>query len=163
MNWDAIGALAELAGAIGVILSLAYLAVQIRQNTRQMEISSRAASGAAYQNILATIQSYLAPVVADAELADIVRRGLVGETLDESESFRFTWLLGGHLSNADNVYYQYRHGVVSEERWQIRLAELRWFIKAPGFVNFWGEWGRESVTPEFSSIIEAEVKAAHDV
>ncbi len=34
MNWDAIGAIAELAGAIGVVVSLAYLATQIRHNTR---------------------------------------------------------------------------------------------------------------------------------
>ncbi len=34
MNWDAIGAIAELFGAVGVIASLVYLAVQIRQNTR---------------------------------------------------------------------------------------------------------------------------------
>jgi hypothetical protein len=30
MNWDAIGAIAELLGAIGVIASLVYLAGQIR-------------------------------------------------------------------------------------------------------------------------------------
>jgi hypothetical protein len=33
MNWDAIGAVAELLGAAGVIVSLGYLAIQIRQNT----------------------------------------------------------------------------------------------------------------------------------
>jgi hypothetical protein len=33
MNWDAIGAVAELLGAIGVIASLVYLAVQIRQSS----------------------------------------------------------------------------------------------------------------------------------
>ncbi len=36
MNWDAIGAIAELLGAIGVIASLVYLATQIRQNTRSV-------------------------------------------------------------------------------------------------------------------------------
>jgi hypothetical protein len=36
LNWEAIGALAELVGAIGVIASLAYLASQIRQNTHAM-------------------------------------------------------------------------------------------------------------------------------
>ena len=34
MNWDAIGAIAELLGAAGVVASLIYLGVQIRQNTR---------------------------------------------------------------------------------------------------------------------------------
>jgi hypothetical protein len=33
MNWDAIGALAELAAAVGVIITLVYLAVQIRQSS----------------------------------------------------------------------------------------------------------------------------------
>ena len=34
MSWNAIGALAELFGAVGVILTLVFLAMQIRQNTR---------------------------------------------------------------------------------------------------------------------------------
>ena len=33
MNWDAIGASAEMLAAIGVIISLVYLAVQMRLNT----------------------------------------------------------------------------------------------------------------------------------
>lgn len=32
MNWDAIGALAESIGAIGVMATLAYLAIQVRQS-----------------------------------------------------------------------------------------------------------------------------------
>ena len=32
MNWNAIGAIAEALGAIGVIATLLYLSVQIRQN-----------------------------------------------------------------------------------------------------------------------------------
>ena len=34
MNWDAVGAIAEVLGAIGVIVSLLYLANQIRQSTQ---------------------------------------------------------------------------------------------------------------------------------
>ena len=36
MNWDALGAIAELVGAAGVILTLIYLSRQISQNTRQL-------------------------------------------------------------------------------------------------------------------------------
>ena len=35
MNWEAIGAVAELLGAIGVIVSLMYLASQVRRNTHK--------------------------------------------------------------------------------------------------------------------------------
>ena len=33
MNWDALGAIAELVGAVAVLLTLIYLAIQIRQNS----------------------------------------------------------------------------------------------------------------------------------
>ncbi len=44
MNWAAIG---EIAGAVGVIATLGYLAFQVRQNTRQLtqnELSARASA-----------------------------------------------------------------------------------------------------------------------
>ncbi len=40
MNWDALGAIAELLGAVGVIASLLYLGRQIRQSTKQSFASS---------------------------------------------------------------------------------------------------------------------------
>jgi len=39
LSWDALAAAAELLGALGVIATLAYLAVQIRQNTRLLSSS----------------------------------------------------------------------------------------------------------------------------
>ena len=37
MNWEALGAIAELLGAIGVILTLLYLSRQIDNNSKQLE------------------------------------------------------------------------------------------------------------------------------
>ncbi len=37
MNWEAIGVLAEVIGALGVIITRFYLAYQIRQNTNQLQ------------------------------------------------------------------------------------------------------------------------------
>ena len=49
MNWDAIGAIAESLGAIGVIATLVYLAVQIRQNTLALEDTKRLSIAQAYE------------------------------------------------------------------------------------------------------------------
>ena len=37
MNWEALGAVAELLGAIGVIVTLIYLSRQISHNSKQLE------------------------------------------------------------------------------------------------------------------------------
>ena len=160
MNWDAVGAVAELAGAGGVILSLVYLAVQIRQNTKQMERTERAARGTAYQDVLSNLQSYLSPVAADGELAEIIRLGLVDcEQLSEQEFFRFNWLMGGYITNLDNVYYQHQDGVVSEARWQMMLRGLRYFMRTPGFKAWWSNWDDTTVAPEFAAVLRAEIAA----
>ena len=37
MDWEAVGAVGEIVGAVAVVATLAYLAVQVRQNTRMMQ------------------------------------------------------------------------------------------------------------------------------
>ena len=36
LNWEVIGAFAEVTGALGVLVTLAYLAIQTRDNVRVM-------------------------------------------------------------------------------------------------------------------------------
>ena len=37
MNWDAIGAIGEVFGSLVVVMTVGYLAVQVRQNTAQQK------------------------------------------------------------------------------------------------------------------------------
>jgi len=65
MNWDAVGAVAELLGAIGVIVSLVYLAIQIRRNTR---IQKRTNLGDIATELATTARC----VATDPEIANLV-------------------------------------------------------------------------------------------
>ena len=40
MNWEALGAIGEVVGAAGVIVTLGYLAIQIRQNAQSVRASA---------------------------------------------------------------------------------------------------------------------------
>ena len=51
MNWDALGALSELVGAVAVIVTLAYLAIQIRDNNKMMRASAKQDMAAQTQNM----------------------------------------------------------------------------------------------------------------
>ena len=39
MNWDAIGAIGEIIGAIAVVLSLIYLSVQVKKQSEESKIA----------------------------------------------------------------------------------------------------------------------------
>ena len=51
MNWEAAGAIGEIVGAAGVVASLVYLAVQIRQGSAQTELNTKAIHATAFQNL----------------------------------------------------------------------------------------------------------------
>ncbi len=83
MNWDAIGAIAELAGAIGVVASLAYLATQIRHNTRASAVESKLVT-------TGMLTGFVDTLITDPELNDIFMRGRIStENLSKTEYQRF--------------------------------------------------------------------------
>ena len=68
MNWDAIGAVAELLGAVGVIASLLYLA-------RQMRSTASLARRAAGEAVLAKITTTYERASTHPQLDDVFIRG----------------------------------------------------------------------------------------
>ena len=69
MNWDAIGAIAELVGAMGVVASLAYLGIQLRQNSRTI-------SEQIFQNLLNDYHGAMDNLINDAAINRIWYLGL---------------------------------------------------------------------------------------
>jgi len=56
MNWDAIGAVGEILGALAVVATLAYLAIQMKQNSASLRIAA-ILSVALRRSVQGTVQS----------------------------------------------------------------------------------------------------------
>lgn len=109
MNWDAIGAAAELLGAIGVIASLVYLAGQIRDSREQTSQNTRAVRAAAYQQFQEQLRAIMMQALSVPSLEGVVFRGMADpEILNEEEAGRFRWWLIGVFMIYENAHYQYR-------------------------------------------------------
>jgi len=65
MNWDAIGALGEIIGALAVLITLIYLAVQVRQAKHQLDLNSAQARAIHMRDLLM-------PIATDPSLASIM-------------------------------------------------------------------------------------------
>jgi hypothetical protein len=64
VHWEAVGAFGEIIGAAAVVLSLVYLAVQVRQNTGAL----RAAAAA---EAVAAIREFNGRIIDDPEINEI--------------------------------------------------------------------------------------------
>lgn len=86
MNWDALGAAAELLGALAVIVTLWFLAQQIRSANRLKRGENRDATVDQFDRWRVTLAS-------DPALASLWLRGARGEELDDEAAFRFDQLV----------------------------------------------------------------------
>ncbi len=146
MNWDAIGAIAELLGAIAVVATLAYLSVQLRQNTA----SVRAGSAAAHSEAM---RSSNIAVVQDPELVRLYWSGLANRgALSDDDQRRFDFLIGIFSQGIEQAWKFKQEGVLDATTWAGQAVQVSWLAHQPGFADFWRIWGSQH-HPGFVEVI----------
>ena len=147
MNWDALGAVAELTAAFGVIASLFYLGAQIRQNTRSVRASS-------YHALVTNIANVASDLGRDPAGADVFVRGQADlQLLDPTEQRQFGLLLQSIFRSFENIFYQFHRGMIDDEvwcGWENRIVRYFW---QPGVQAWWPTW-RDDCHPEFRALLE---------
>ena len=126
VNWDAIGALAELLGAAGVVASLLYLATQMRQ-------SNRLAKRAAAQALLSSRNEFNRFLASSAELNELCHKGLEApDELSETEWNRFQAVTSSLIRTFEAVFLDHREGLLPSEVWQSQSHSMRRWMSTPG-------------------------------
>lgn len=118
MNWDLIGTLAEVISAIAVVVTLAFLAMEIR--------NSRATNQTATLNALSVgFNETNYNIVQSKELADLWEKGLgnPGE-LDSSDLIRFSFLMQCYLNHCTALHQYHELKVLPDEDWEDYLGAI---------------------------------------
>ena len=125
MNWDAIGAIGEIVGAIAVVATLIYFAIQMRQYT----------TGLRSATFNATMQEFNQINVAqlDPALADLLDRGMEDlDSLSPTEKYQFGWIVRTYINIWENMYQQYLEGACSESYWLPYARQAKVVLATPG-------------------------------
>ena len=69
VNWEAVSAIGQVVGAVAVVISLIYLANEVRGNSRATRLESM-------RSLSDAINQFFRTVAQDAELADFFYRGM---------------------------------------------------------------------------------------
>ncbi len=160
-----LGALGEFVGAIAVVVTLAYLAVQIRQNTRAMEESRRLALAQTYQVRADSLQDMLVGAANSEHIGPIITkltsagypedvRSLDQLSPDERGRFR-QWQIA-QQTHWDNMFYQYQQGFLDEEYYRDSFRE-RVRRLAPVWQALGVTGGRRSFDEEIERILAQDV------
>ena len=148
MNWDAIAATAELLGAGGVIISLVYLATQVRSHSLQMR-------QAAAQSVLAKVDASLDLIAANRATCDVYVRGLKGlaHLSDDTELVQFSALFLRLMRAYEELYYYHEVGSVDSWAWHSVETICAPQISSVGFAEWWA-LRNSFFTQEFRTYIQ---------
>ena len=151
MTLQDLGNLGELISAIAVVISLAYLAVQIRQNTKTVRAST-------YQAVLDSSRSDNELILVYPHLERVYRVGRRDPSaLTDEERPLFRHLAAQLLQNHEMMFLQYQHGIIDEDLWRRRQVALRALVSQPGVRQWWA--GSESVRSAFDSEFQKLVES----
>jgi len=154
MNWAAIGAVAELLGAIGVIASLLYLARQMRSNAAQNRL-------AAVQSVLTKLNDFMGVFAANEQLNSVWVRGSGGmaQLRDQEEATQFS-SMNQRLFRAYEELVQYRQaGWVDDWAWESVHLFFLPMQEAPGVLDWWVRrrgWFRDEFQTHIESLLSSE-------
>jgi len=150
MSLDDIGNIGELIGAIGVIITLIYLAIQIRQNTGALKATS-------HQETTREASDFVAQIAGDADVARIFNIGAKEwNDLDGDDRLRFSMLLFRVFFNFQNLYNLHQKDGIDNEYWDSQLQIMMWFMSMPGVLRWW-EVGKGQLRKGFVEFMEQEI------
>ena len=151
-----LGNIGDFLGGIGVVVTLIYLASQIRQNTNTV----RATGAAANDELLTRMAVVLAQ---DSESRRVYFGGLQNyESLSADDRNHFALLLGAYLANINSAVKLHSHGSIDDGALTNSLNNLSWLVSQPGFPAFWTQWGG-NMDPSLRARVNGILAEAEDL
>ena len=132
MNWSVVGTIAEIVAAVAVVVTLIFVARDIRQNSKALSMS-------ALRDTTSQWNQWSEMIATSADLADIGARGNESySSLAPSEKLRYAAYVQSFFDNVES----YRslvidHGVEKDLDVLDSIARRR--ANIPGFRSWWDE------------------------
>lgn len=130
MNWEAISAVGQLVGALAVLITLIYLAIQMKQNTAAVATST-------YESTMTGFNDINVIIASTPALASLLDRGCMStDQLTEVETVQFNFILRCYANQWWKLFKLYERGSLARSEWSIFAKEAAQFFEQPGCKAF---------------------------
>ena len=154
MNWDAIGAIGEILGAVAVVISIGYLSVQIRSNTRAMKASGGFDATHSWADINQAALGW--DPVMKSNMVKSMSPESSWEDFTAEERFDLTLGHRALFQKLEGQYFLYKYDFLDQGLWSQRGAWAASLVSLPFYKEWWRQEKVQHVyTDEFVVAIEA--------
>jgi hypothetical protein len=118
VNWDAIVAISQLVAAVGVILSLVFVGLQVKQNTAALQRNEHNSTMAQWSVIRMAI-------AGNRDVAELMTAGLDGErSMDAADQLRLEQMLAEHAWASFHIWDRTQRGVFPKGTFELTAGPL---------------------------------------
>ena len=150
-NLENIAYLGEIVGAVAVVISLIYLAIQVRQNTKAQRTEN-------FSRALDRVAAMQASLSQDSDTAALFSKGVTDTAnLAPNERIRFTWAMYELFGAFEFIYFAAISDEIPDEVWQRWSAGVAFWLGFPG-VRTWWDVRPIPFTDSFTEFVEALLK-----
>lgn len=147
MTLETINSIAQIVAAVGVVASLFYLAVQIRQNTRSQR-------SVVVDSLTSSLIALLGPQADPKVMRSFAAAVEDWEGASEEDRSRAISMLFTTFKLFENAWFQHRQGTLDAEQWEGWDLHMRVYFHRPGVRAWWSD--RQGMfAPGFRNYIEA--------
>ncbi len=147
MNWDAIGAVGEIIGALAVVVSLLYLAAQVRTQNAQAKLAALHDMGREFRS--ATV------LFAGEDLSDIFTRANADfDSITDAEAVRLIVATTNLFRAWEEAFLEMRDGHLGEGVWEALSRDYTQPFGAPCFRHIWS-LRKQNYDPGFQEFVES--------
>lgn len=150
MNIQDLGAIGEIVGAVAVVVTLVYLARQIRQNNELLRSGSRQA----------LVGNDVTSLAANLQNSDVFAKYVSGLKLTAEDQLRLSFMFSLDLRNREFEYFQYRNGLLDKETWLSYRRVILINHSSKLGRQWWDRIGRRFVDPGFAEQIDDLLRSA---
>jgi hypothetical protein len=147
---ELLGNYGEFIGAIAVVVTLVYLALQIKEN-------SNTVAGATEMDFARELTAWHGRISADPQLIELYEKGAAGEKMTDAELARYRWVIAELLYLYEGVYRQYKRGLVSNDTLEQLVSTAVGFLQTESLVTWW-ESRTSALSDEFVAYIDKRRK-----
>ena len=130
MSLSDLASLGSFVSGVAVLISLIYLALQVRQTERNQQISIR------HSRVSRTVELHLA--LAEAAVADAWLHGSGNpHEMTQTEVSQYIHLCRAYFFHFEDSFYQREEGLLNDDAFETVVAGVRLSARSPGWRAAW--------------------------
>ena len=132
MDWNAMGAIGEVLGAIAVVGTLGYLAVQTRHSVRATQANTR-------QSLLETDQQFILHLMRDPTIETLRFK----QDLSDEEKAKLYYFFICFVRMRESNWLQFKNGGLDLVTWESYKASITPVMNVPNGRRWWRNYARK--------------------